>query len=144
VVLQEIIQCPGLIETDCGEWQNQKVKGLSRLKAWKTVLYSPAVFRFPGGESFSEGQSRITTELLALAERHDANEVVICVSHADPIKLAVAYFIGLPLDMFQRLNISPGSMTTLFIGESGSRLLALNVEFFVSHVKSDQATPAKF
>jgi len=135
----EITQRPGLTETDCGEWQDQKVKGLSRLKAWKTVQSSPAVFRFPGGESFFEGQLRIATELIELSTCHDPKDLVICVSHADPIKLAVAYFIGLPLDMFQRLNVSPGSMTTLYVGESGSRLLALNVELFAHPAKTDQA-----
>jgi probable phosphoglycerate mutase len=138
----DIIQRPGLIETDCGEWQGQKVKGLSRLKAWKTVQLSPAVFRFPGGESYFEGQLRITAELLELAARHDPKDMVICVSHADPIKLAVSYFIGLPLDMFQRLNVSPGSITTLFVGESGGRLLALNIEPYTILTKTNEATSA--
>jgi probable phosphoglycerate mutase len=53
---------------------------------------------------------------------------VVCVSHGDLIKLAVAYFIGLPLDFFQRLQISPASITALAVGETGSRLLALNYE----------------
>jgi probable phosphomutase (TIGR03848 family) len=123
-----IIQRSGLIETDCGDWQNQKVKGLSRLKQWKNVQSSPATFRFPGGESFRDAHARITAELLELTEQHDPKDVIACVSHADPIKLAVAYFIGLPLDLFQRLSIAPGSVTTLAITETGGRLLSLNIE----------------
>jgi probable phosphomutase (TIGR03848 family) len=123
-----IIQRAGLIETDCGEWQNQKVKALSRLKKWKIVQSNPSTFRFPGGESIREVHARVTAELSALSERYDSTDVVACFSHADPIKLAVAYFIGLPLDLFQRLTIAPGSVTALALTESGSRLLTLNVE----------------
>lgn len=124
----EIIQRVGLIETDCGEWQNRKVKELSRLKQWKSVQVAPSVFRFPGGESFRDAHSRITAELLEMAAQHDPKDLIVCISHADPIKLAVAYFIGLPLDAFQRLFVSPGSITALYIGETGGRLFGLNME----------------
>ncbi len=124
----EVIQRPGLIETDYGEWQDQKLKGLSRLKSWKIVQSAPSLFQFPGGESFSAAQSRIIAELSSLSKFYEPKDVVACVSHADPIKLAVAFFIGLPLDMFQRLSISPGSITALFLTETGARLLALNID----------------
>ncbi len=122
-----VIPRPGLIEADCGEWQGRKVKGLSRLKVWKTVQFTPGLFRFPGGESFAECQARITQELLILAAGHEPNDLIVCVSHSDPIKLAVAYFIGLPLDMFQRLSISTGSVSVLHLGGNNSRLLTLNL-----------------
>jgi len=122
----EIIQRPGLIETNYGDWTNQKIKGLSRLKLWKIVQNRPALMQFPGGESFFDAQVRITSELMDLARQYEDKDSLICVSHADPIKLAVAYFIGLPLDMFQRLSVSPGSITSLYIGETGSQLLSMN------------------
>jgi probable phosphoglycerate mutase len=59
---------------------------------------------------------------------HDAKDLLVCVSHGDQIKLAVAYFLGLPLDLFQRLHLSPASLTALMIDDGGSRLLALNYE----------------
>ena len=124
----EVIHRPGLLETDIGEWQDQKWKGLSRLKLWKTVQNRPSLFRFPGGETFAEGQLRISQEILDLCAQHDPKDLIACVSHADPIKLAVAYFIGLPLDMFQRLAVSPASITALFISEGSSSLLTLNYD----------------
>jgi probable phosphoglycerate mutase len=120
---------PGLMETDIGEWQGLKAKGLSRLKIWKIVQNRPSLLRFPGGESFLETQQRICQELFSLAAQHDPKDIFACVSHADPIKLAVAYFIGLPLDMFQRLAVSPASVTALMLGEGSSALLALNYDF---------------
>jgi probable phosphomutase (TIGR03848 family) len=121
-----VIPRPGLIETDCGEWQGKTVKQLSRLKIWRVVQSSPSTFCFPGGETFAETQHRISQELSQLAALHDSKDVLICVSHSDPIKLAVAYFLGLPLDLFQRIAISPTSITALQVGETGSHLLTLN------------------
>ena len=124
----ETITRPGLTEVDIGEWQDQKVKGLSRLKIWRVVQNRPSLMRFPGGESFVEAQFRICQEIQELAGLHDPKDILICVSHADPIKLAAAYFIGLPLDFFQRLNVSPGSITALHLGEGSSFLLTLNYD----------------
>jgi probable phosphomutase (TIGR03848 family) len=122
----EIISRPGLIETDYGEWQNKKLKGLSRLKIWRLVQYSPSLMRFPGGETFAEAQMRICQEIEAICRVHEPKDIVICVTHADPIKLAVAHYLGLHLDLFQRLSVSPGSISTLHISESFARLMTLN------------------
>lgn len=116
----------GLIETDVGKWQGKKLKVLSRRKRWQVVQSSPCTMRFPGGESFAEAQHRICSDLESLCKKHNPKDLIICVSHADPIKLAVAFYLGLPLDLFQRLAISPASITTLYIGTNGSHLLSLN------------------
>jgi probable phosphomutase (TIGR03848 family) len=116
----------GLIEIDVGEWQRKKVKKLSQLKIWRKVQIYPSRFRFPGGERIEEAQHRFVEEIEAICAQHDPKDVIVCVSHADPIKLGVAHYIGLPLDMFQRLTISPASITALHIGEFGSRLMVLN------------------
>lgn len=121
-----VTPCPGLIEVDIGDWQGKKIKGLSRLKLWRIVQNTPSLMRFPGGETFLEAQQRICQELLALASQHDPKHLIVCFSHADPIKLAVAYFTGMPLDTFQRLSVSTASITGLALGENGSRLLTLN------------------
>lgn len=124
----EVIPRQGLIETDFGEWQDKKVKGLSRLKIWRIVQFAPALMRFPQGESFAECQFRMVQELESLRAKHEPKDMIACVSHSDPIKLVVAYYLGLPLDLFQRLHIAPASITTLGIGEGGSRLLNLNYD----------------
>ena len=125
----EVIPRPGLIETDVGEWQGKTIKGLSRLKIWRKVLSAPSLMRFPGGESFIESQYRICQEIEWIREQHDPKVLIACFSHADPIKLAIAYYLGMPLDMFQRLGVSPASITALLLGEGGSHLLTLNYDF---------------
>jgi probable phosphomutase (TIGR03848 family) len=124
----QIVERPGLLEIDIGEWQNKKVKGLSRLKLWGVVQNTPSLMRFPGGETFSEAQFRICQEISTLAGQHEEKDIILCVSHADPIRLAVAYYLGLPLDQFQRLIVAPASLTVLHIGDSFSRLLTLNYD----------------
>ena len=125
----EVISRPGLIETDIGEWQGKTIKGLSRLKIWRKVLSAPSLMRFPGGESFTETQYRICQEIEWMRTQHDPKVLIACFSHADPIKLAIAYYLGMPLDMFQRLGVSPASITALHLGEGGSHLLTLNYDF---------------
>jgi probable phosphomutase (TIGR03848 family) len=124
----EITPRPGLLETDCGEWQGQTVKRLARLKLWKMLHQAPSLFRFPGGESVTECQQRMVREIEALRQLHAPDDLVVCVGHSDPLKELVAFYIGLPLDHFQRLSISPASITALRIGEDGSRLLTLNYD----------------
>jgi probable phosphoglycerate mutase len=123
-----VIPRQGLIETDVGKWQGKKVKKLSQSKKWVKVQLAPSRFRFPGGERIEDAQHRFVEEIEFLAGKHDPNVMLVCVSHADPIKLVVAYYLGLPLDMYQRLSVSPASITALQVGDFGSRLLFLNYD----------------
>lgn len=123
----EIVIRPGLLETNCGDWAGKTVKSLRRLKVWREIQNNPSQFRFPGGETFIECQQRIVGEIEFLRTQHAPKDTVICVSHADPLKLLVAHYLGLPFDNFQRLSIDPASITILHLDESVSRLLALNV-----------------
>lgn len=130
-----VIPRQGLIETDVGDWQGKKIKKLRRSKKWQKVQLNPSRFRFPGGERIEDAQHRFVGEIEFLAEKHDPGDVLVCVSHADPIKLAVAYFIGLPIDMYQRLQVSPGSITALNISEFGNQLLFMNYDLSLNFAK---------
>jgi len=121
-----VVPREGLIETDIGDWVGMKISQLKRLKLWRTVQGLPSRFHFPGGESFIDAQIRICREIDTLAEMHKDKSLVICVSHADPIKLAVAFFMGIPLDLFQRVDIGLASVTAIYVGPYGNRLLTLN------------------
>jgi probable phosphoglycerate mutase len=122
----EITPRPDLLETNCGEWQGQSVKKLRRLKIWKSAQQQPDLFRFPGGESIFECQQRMVQALESIRLQYTAQDLVACFSHADPLKLVIAYFMGLPLDHFQRLAVDLASITVMQITESGSRLIGLN------------------
>jgi len=115
----------GLLECDFGDWTGQALKVLMKTREWATVQRYPSGFRFPGGESFTEMQARITGTVARLVERHQGGTVVL-VSHADPIKAAVADALGTHLDLFQRIVISPCSVTTVAYGAGGPTVLAVN------------------
>jgi probable phosphoglycerate mutase len=132
---QEVIPREGLLETEVGEWQDKSLKGLRRLKAWRNVQFAPSRFRFPGGEGFIDTQERIRHEIDALCIKHDPKDLIVCVSHADPIKLAIAYYLGLPLDLFQRLHVSPASISALMVSDHGSSLLNLNYDVSLNFSK---------
>jgi probable phosphoglycerate mutase len=114
-------------ELRIGSWEGLSLKAARRRKLWPRILNTPSLVRFPGGESFAEGQTRIVTELETLRAKHSHRTAAFaCVSHADPIKLAIAHYLGLPLDQFQRLTVAPGSVSMVQIDGAGARLLTLN------------------
>jgi probable phosphoglycerate mutase len=105
----------GLIECDFGEWTGAELAKLAKLPEWQVVQQAPSTFRFPGGESFEEMLVRITEALRRLVARHPG-EVVVCVSHADPIKVAVADAMGCHLDQFQRFQVGTCSQSVIMFG----------------------------
>jgi probable phosphoglycerate mutase len=118
---------PGLGDLKVGRWQGQPLAALRLRKLWRLVQNAPSQARFPGGESFTEAQARLVAEVDNILTRHPSPKAAIAVvSHADPIKLIVAHYIGLPLDLFQRLGTNPVSITILAIGGGFTRLERLN------------------
>jgi probable phosphomutase (TIGR03848 family) len=115
----------GLIEADVGEWTEKSLARLYKTKEWPTVQRWPSGFRFPGGESFNEMSTRSMTAVLALVADHPG-ETVVAVSHADPIKAIVAGAAGIPLDLMQRLVISPCSVSALLFTAGGPAILSVN------------------
>ena len=115
----------GLLECDFGSWTGKKLKDLVKKPEWRTVQRYPSGFRFPDGESFAEMQNRITSTLHRLADAHRGG-VVVAVSHADPIKAAVAHALGTHLDLFQRIVVSPCSVTAILQTPDGPIVLAVN------------------
>ncbi|HEV3187416.1 MAG TPA: histidine phosphatase family protein [Acidimicrobiales bacterium] len=115
----------GLLECDFGTWTGKKLATLSRRVEWRAVQNAPSTFRFPEGESFSEMQQRMWSTLERLAKRH-RNRTIVVVSHADPIKAAVTYAQGVPLDLFQRTVISPCSLSAITFTDSTPIVLCVN------------------
>jgi probable phosphoglycerate mutase len=115
----------GLLECDFGEWTGAELKKLMKLPEWSTVLRAPSTFRFPGGESFTGMQGRMVTAIDRLRAAHTGG-VVVCVSHADTIKAAVAHAMGTHIDLFQRIVISPCSITAIAYSAGGPVVLTVN------------------
>jgi probable phosphoglycerate mutase len=121
----EVLALPGVIEADYGDWTGQKLADLAKTPEWSVVQISPSRARFPNGESLLEMQTRTVAAIEEVVRRHP-HETVVIVSHADPIKSAIAYFTGMHLDLFQRLHVSPASVTVLDFHTHGAVLVKCN------------------
>jgi probable phosphomutase (TIGR03848 family) len=130
----------GLGEVKYGEWQGAELKELYKHELWPGVQFYPSGTRFPNGETLGEAQVRMVATLDTLRAQHP-NGIIAVVSHADIIKLAVAYYIGMHVDLFQRLDISPCSLTALAFTRMGPRLLAYNDTGSLEHLKPRPAPP---
>lgn len=108
----------GLGEVDYGDWTDKPLGTLRRRTAWETVQRTPSRMRFPGGESIRAAQARAVDATETLAAEH-GDDTIVCVSHADVIKSVVAHHLGMPLDVFQRLVVSPASVTVLRLPARG-------------------------
>ena len=107
-------------EVRFGKWEGKKLKKLARKKRkWHLVQHYPSRFRFPGGESFSEVQTRAVKAIEDFSRLH-TKEVISVVSHADVIKLVLAHYLGMHIDLFQRIAVSPASLSILALSENGS------------------------
>lgn len=116
----------GLGEVRYGRWTDRSYKSLRRTKLWDRVQHWPSGARFPDGESLIEVQARALDELERIRADYPRHRVC-CVTHADVIRLVVAHYLGVHIDLFQRIVIGPGSITVISVGEDGPKVLGVNV-----------------
>lgn len=103
---------PGLLECDFGDWTGAELAELAKLPEWATVQREPSAFRFPGGESFIELRDRMHETLERIRSAH-AGGLVVCFSHADPIRVYLSDALGMPLDAMQRVSVSTCSVSAI-------------------------------
>lgn len=115
----------GVLEAEYGDWTGGQIADLAKSDLWKVVQRSPSRARFPNGESISEMQTRMVGALEDLVAKH-AGEMIVVVSHADPIKSAIAHFTGVHLDLFQRIAVSPASVSVVTLSPHGATLVKSN------------------
>lgn len=106
-------------EVRYGKWEGKKIKKLAKKKEWFTVQFFPSRMKFPGGEALRQVQARGIEALEALAEQHDEKDIIVVVSHADLIKLVLAHYLGVHIDLFQRIMIAPASVSVLYLAKNG-------------------------
>jgi probable phosphomutase (TIGR03848 family) len=112
----------GVIEADYGEWTGARIAELAKTDEWKVVQVAPSRAVFPGGEALRAMQARTVATLEEVVGTH-RHETVVVVSHADPIRAAIAHFVGLHLDQFQRLHVAPASVSVLEFDRFTTQLL---------------------
>jgi probable phosphoglycerate mutase len=122
----DIIELETVGEVRYGKWEGKKIKKLAKKKSWMTVQFFPSRMTFPQGEALRDVQSRGIQALETLSQQHP-DDLIVVVSHADLIKLVMAHYLGVHIDLFQRIVISPASATVLSLHSYGGvRILRLN------------------
>ncbi|HMR64663.1 MAG TPA: MSMEG_4193 family putative phosphomutase [Anaerolineae bacterium] len=121
----EVLPRPGLLEVDYGQWTGEEIKKLAKKKSWSQVQFYPSGAGFPGGETMYEMQTRFVREINCIVAEHPEQTVAL-VGHADLIKSAVAHYLGVHLDLFQRIVISTASITTVNFTFMGPRVVCVN------------------
>jgi probable phosphomutase (TIGR03848 family) len=112
-------------ELRIGEWTGQAIEDLAKTEEWLAIQFYPSGANIPGGETMHEMQARVVAELDAIRKAHPGATVAV-VSHADVVKAAVAHYMGLHLDLFQRLVVYPTSLTAFQFSKFGPRLVLFN------------------
>jgi len=115
----------GVIESDFGDWQGEKIAELSKLPEWHTVQHNPSAFCFPNGEDFPTMQYRAVQALERLQRQHP-DQAIAVFSHADIIRVCMAHYLGTPLDLFQRIMVSTASVSAILFGGSKPMVLYVN------------------
>ncbi len=110
-----------------GEWQGELIADLDRRDDWRRFCAFRSGTRAPGGELMLETQARLVRRIQALAVEH-GDQTVALVSHADPLRAAITYYLGMPLDLMFRLEISPASLSILELSDWTARLLCINTQ----------------
>jgi probable phosphoglycerate mutase len=105
-------------EVEYGQWEGKKIKKLAKEPMWGAVQFFPSRVRFPQGEALREAQFRAVQAIEDIVARHE-KEMVVVVSHADIIRLLLAHYLGVHIDLFQRLIISPASASVLSLNPGG-------------------------
>lgn len=112
-------------EVQYGGWTNRPIRSLMRTKLWQTVQRYPSAARFPDGETLREVQFRAVGEVEKLSLEHP-KDAICCVSHGDVIKLIAAHYLGVHIDLFQRIVIAPASVSVISVDPRGPYVLSLN------------------
>lgn len=113
------------LEINFGDWTNLTFEEVKQQRQFDYFNSFRSNTRIPGGEGMLEAQARVVSGMQKLVLQHP-NETIAVVSHADLIKAAITYYAGIHLDLFQRIEISPASVSILELYEETARLMVVN------------------
>ncbi|HEV2347752.1 MAG TPA: MSMEG_4193 family putative phosphomutase [Actinocrinis sp.] len=115
-----------LTECDYGDWSGRELMTLFEEPLWRTVQIHPAAAAFPGGEAMAAMSARAVTAIRRWNAEFGGDATYAVVSHGDIIKAIVADALGMHLDLFQRLQVDPCSVSVINYTETRPFILRLN------------------
>ncbi|MDX2162811.1 MAG: MSMEG_4193 family putative phosphomutase [bacterium] len=137
-----IEQNPAIGEVQYGDWQGKEIAALTKRKMWHVIQEYPSRAYFPNGETMRGVQNRAVDEIERIAAAHPRLLVAIF-SHADLIKMVLAHYLGMHLDNFQRIMVSPASISALVLGYGRPYVASMNDVAHVTQMEKERAQAAK-
>jgi probable phosphomutase (TIGR03848 family) len=113
------------IEIDYGEWTGRTMEQLEDDPSWRHWNEARSAARIPGGEMMIETQTRVVAAITRLCEKHPTERIAV-VSHGDPIRSAIAYYAGIPIDLSTRIDIGLASVSVVSFEGNRPRILGVN------------------
>jgi probable phosphoglycerate mutase len=114
-----------LIELDFGEWTGSTFDAIRADPRWEPWRTHRSLASIPGGESMRQAQRRAVEAMFEIIAQHP-DETVVAVSHGDVIRAVLVFALGMPLDLYGRIEVGLGSLSTIRIDAGGIRVLAVN------------------
>ncbi len=115
---------PALNEVEFGDWTGRTFAELDQLPAWKQWNSLRSSARIPNGESMLRVQCRVVEEILRLKELWTEDTMALF-SHGDPIRTAILYWLGMPLELVHRIEIRTASFSILSLDAWGAQFLTI-------------------
>ena len=112
-------------EVGYGRWTGRTLKSLMKTKLWEVVRHRPSAVTFPDGETLRSVQYRAVNAIEEIRKKH-RHGAVCCVTHGDVIKLVLAHYLGVHIDLFQRIVTAPAGISALSVGEGDPHIWSLN------------------
>jgi probable phosphomutase (TIGR03848 family) len=113
-------------ECDYGDWAGCGLMVLVKEPLWPVVQAHPSAVTFPGGEPMTRMSARAVEAVRDWNERIGPDGCYAMVSHGDVIKAIVADALGMHLDLFQRIQVDPCSVTVIRYTTMRPFLLRIN------------------
>lgn len=116
-----------LDELDFGDWTGHGLDDLDTDPVWQRFNAFRSGTPIPNGETMIAAQARMVAHMVHLRDAWP-DGIVVAVGHGDPIRSALAYWLGVPIDLFQRIEVSPASISVVDLTDAGARVLGINEE----------------
>jgi broad specificity phosphatase PhoE len=110
-------------EIDFGAWTNCAFADLDKVPEWQHWNRFRSSGVTPGGESMVAVQARAVSKVLELRSQH---AFVAIFTHGDIIRAMLAHFLGVHLDLFQRIEIDAASASLLELDAQSVRVRLVN------------------
>jgi probable phosphomutase (TIGR03848 family)/uncharacterized repeat protein (TIGR03847 family) len=128
-------------EVRYGDWTGEEIRKLAQRKLWRVIQINPSRATFPNGEAMRDVQIRAVNGIEKLIQQHPRQTVAV-VSHSDVIKMILAHYLGMHLDQFQRIEISPASLSVVAMSSGRPAVLQVNESSYLpkSQKPTDKAS----